>query len=38
MPALPSMYELAPLEALDNGLRSGNLSVAGSRRYQMFES
>ena len=33
-----SMYEVAAFEALNNGLRSGDLYVLGSRRYQTFES
>jgi hypothetical protein len=33
-----SMYEVAAFEALNNGLRSGDLYVVGSRRYQTFES
>jgi len=32
------MYEVAAFEALNNGLRSGDLYVVGSRRYQTFES
>jgi Domain of unknown function (DUF4158)/Tn3 transposase DDE domain len=34
----PSMYEVAAFEALNNGLRSGDLCVIGSRRFQTFES
>jgi TnpA family transposase len=33
-----SMYEVAAFEALNNGLRSGDLYATGSRRYQTFES
>jgi len=33
-----SMYEVAAFEALNNGLRSGDLYALGSRRYQTFES
>lgn len=33
-----SMYEVAAFEALNHGLRSGDLYVVGSRRYQTFES
>src|SRR5919199_3448099 len=33
-----SMYEVAAFEALNHGLRSGDLYVLGSRRYQTFES
>jgi hypothetical protein len=33
-----SMYEVAAFEALNDGLRSGDLYVIGSRRYQTFES
>jgi hypothetical protein len=33
-----SMYEVAAFEARNNGLRSGDLYVVGSRRYQTFES
>jgi hypothetical protein len=32
------MYEVAAFEGLNNGLRSGDLYVLGSRRYQTFES
>jgi hypothetical protein len=32
------MYEVAAFEALNNGLRSGDLYALGSRRYQTFES
>src|SRR5438067_7096708 len=33
-----SMYEVAAFEALNNGLRSGDLYALGSRHYQTFES
>jgi hypothetical protein len=33
-----SMYEVAAFEALNNGLRSGDLYTVGSRRYRTFES
>jgi TnpA family transposase len=33
-----SLYEVAAFEALNAGLRSGDLYVVGSRRYQTFES
>jgi len=33
-----SMYEVAAFEALNDGLRSGDLYALGSRRYQTFES
>ncbi len=33
-----SLYEVAAFEALNDGLRSGDLYVVGSRRYQTFES
>lgn len=33
-----NFYEAAAFEALKDGLRSGDLSVVGSRRYQSFES
>jgi hypothetical protein len=32
------MYEVAAFEALNNGLRCGNLYVLGNRRYQTFDS
>jgi TnpA family transposase len=34
----PTFYEAAAFEALRDGLRSGDLSVAGSRRYRNFDS
>jgi TnpA family transposase len=34
----PAFYEAAAFEALRDGLRSGDLSVAGSRRYRDFDS
>lgn len=33
----PNFYELAAFEALRDGFRSGDLAVAGSRRYRDFE-